>query len=494
MPPPVAPAGYRGPSLRRWPTPIPPAPVPARRVRRRETRRPLVPPGSRARPASASRLLTVDAAQAGACAAAVPAASARVSAEISPTCRIHGNLWFIIRPMNSRTIAFALAALLGATAASAQIPAQAAASRAGVPDTSPFRALDIATPNGFRSASGMPGPQYWQQKASYNITASLDTATHTIHGEETVTYRNNSPDTLRYVWMQVDRNQNAAQTRFTVLSGAPADSGVTIEHVDAVRSARAATRAAPATTTPLAWRVNSTMMRIDLDRPLPPAQRDADRDRVAPHRPAPGAHRPQPAAPRRLALPGRGVVPAPRRVRRPPRLEYRPVHRHRRVLPRVRRFRLQPHPARRLHRHGDRCPAQPGRGAAADDPRASRRRGPRRHHRAHHPPRRDRHARAAPRRRRRDADLALSCRQCPRRRLGHVGELPVGRHQLGRHPLPGALSARALRVLAHRRGHDPPLDHDPLAVVPLSVSVGGQRAGPRRRHGIPDDDLRRRRQ
>ena len=167
--------------------------------------------------------------------------------------------------MKTPTLRLALAAIALPCAALAQQPA--AALRPGMPDTSPFRQLELPTPNGVRSVSGMPGPSYWQQKVSYNITASLDTATHTIHGQETITYRNNSPDTLRYLWLQVDRNQNAAQTRFKILSPAPADSGVTIEHIDALYAARPGARAA---TTSLTWRVNSTMMRVDLDRPLPP--------------------------------------------------------------------------------------------------------------------------------------------------------------------------------------------------------------------------------
>ena len=85
-------------------------------------------------------------------------------------------------------------------------------------DTSPFRPLELPTPNVFRSASGMPGPMYWQQRADYNIRASLDTATHTIRGEETLTYTNNSPDTLRYLWIQLDLNIGAPNSRMAPLA------------------------------------------------------------------------------------------------------------------------------------------------------------------------------------------------------------------------------------------------------------------------------------
>ena len=53
---------------------------------------------------------------------------------------------------------------------------------------------------------GAPGPQYWQQRADYDIVATLDTAAKTLGGTVTVHYTNNSPDTLRFVWMQLDQN------------------------------------------------------------------------------------------------------------------------------------------------------------------------------------------------------------------------------------------------------------------------------------------------
>ena len=152
-------------------------------------------------------------------------------------------------------------------------PTTPAALRPGVSDTSPFRQLDLPTPNAFRSASGMPGPMYWQQKVSYDITASLDTATHTLRGAEKITYRNNSPDTLRFVWMQIDMNNGAPDNRFTVLAPPRRpepgfQAGVTIERVEALPSATA--RMARPKPVPLTYRINSTMMQVTLDRPLPP--------------------------------------------------------------------------------------------------------------------------------------------------------------------------------------------------------------------------------
>jgi hypothetical protein len=57
-----------------------------------------------------------------------------------------------------------------------------------------------------RTADGRPGPDYWQQRADYDIVATLDTGRHTIRAHMSLAYTNNSPDTLRYVWMQLDQN------------------------------------------------------------------------------------------------------------------------------------------------------------------------------------------------------------------------------------------------------------------------------------------------
>ena len=58
-----------------------------------------------------------------------------------------------------------------------------------------------------RSASGAPGPDYWQQRADYVIDVTLDEDLKTITGSETITYTNNSPDTLPYLWLQLDQNR-----------------------------------------------------------------------------------------------------------------------------------------------------------------------------------------------------------------------------------------------------------------------------------------------
>src|SRR5258705_11767270 len=73
-------------------------------------------------------------------------------------------------------------------------------------DTSPFRRLELPTPSLLREGSGRPGLESWQQRVDYPIAVSLDTATHTIAGRETIRYTNRSPDTLRYIWLQLDQN------------------------------------------------------------------------------------------------------------------------------------------------------------------------------------------------------------------------------------------------------------------------------------------------
>jgi len=62
------------------------------------------------------------------------------------------------------------------------------------------------TGNDFRSASGEPGPKYWQNRADYKINCTLDTATNILNGDVEITYTNNSPDNLKFVWLQLDQN------------------------------------------------------------------------------------------------------------------------------------------------------------------------------------------------------------------------------------------------------------------------------------------------
>jgi hypothetical protein len=65
---------------------------------------------------------------------------------------------------------------------------------------------ELPSPNQFRTASGAPGPAYWQQKVDYDMSITLDDTTQTLSGEETIIYHNNSPDPLSYLWVQLDQN------------------------------------------------------------------------------------------------------------------------------------------------------------------------------------------------------------------------------------------------------------------------------------------------
>jgi len=144
-----------------------------------------------------------------------------------------------------------------------------------VDDTSPFRRLTLPTPNLIREGAGTPGPRYWQQRADYTIRATLDTATHTIAGSETLRYANNSPDTLHYLWLQLDQNIYKAKSRGASLNPTDArfagrgfEGGYTIQYVRAVRRLGQASGRIPLATTD-----NGTMLRVDLDRPLAPGGR-----------------------------------------------------------------------------------------------------------------------------------------------------------------------------------------------------------------------------
>src|SRR5882672_8615701 len=67
----------------------------------------------------------------------------------------------------------------------------------------------LPTPNEYRTASGAPGPKYWQQRCDYDIVCELDEPSRRLTGKETVTYFNNSPDVLTYLWLQLDENSHS---------------------------------------------------------------------------------------------------------------------------------------------------------------------------------------------------------------------------------------------------------------------------------------------
>ena len=155
-----------------------------------------------------------------------------------------------------------LAAL--ATAALAMTPALAQEVQERDSVDPRFQEPVLPAPSVYRSASGEPGPSYWQQRADYDIEVALDPATHVVAGTETITYANHSPDTLAFVWFQLDQNLFAPGSKGSQVfeqegrfGGAGFVGGYTIERVASGES-------------PLEHRIDDTLMRVDLARPLPP--------------------------------------------------------------------------------------------------------------------------------------------------------------------------------------------------------------------------------
>jgi hypothetical protein len=143
----------------------------------------------------------------------------------------------------------------------------------GVGDTSIFAPLDLPPGNLFRSGSGAPGPMYWQNRADYDIKASLDTTTKTLTGSLRLRYANNSPDTLRFIWVQME--QNAFKDKSLNSFIYPQDSrfgargfegGDVVDRFDQVLAGRAARRVN------VTRRDNGTEMKVDLAEPLAPGK------------------------------------------------------------------------------------------------------------------------------------------------------------------------------------------------------------------------------
>jgi hypothetical protein len=133
---------------------------------------------------------------------------------------------------------------------------------------------EMATPNMFRTASGAPGPAYYQQKADYKMTLELDDKNKKLFGQETITYHNNSPENLEYLWVQLDQNIERPDSKTPLADNEslartisstdfakkfienPFPGGFNIEYVKDSKG------------NPMNYTVNQTMMRIDLAQPL----------------------------------------------------------------------------------------------------------------------------------------------------------------------------------------------------------------------------------
>ncbi|MDC1056413.1 M1 family metallopeptidase [Flavobacteriaceae bacterium] len=173
----------------------------------------------------------------------------------------------------SNSLGFFAAVFILTITASAQV-------QQGHTNNSKFKQLydQFADPNRYHNASGAPGVDYYQQKVDYLMDIELDDAASKLYGEETITYTNNSPDQLPYLWLQLDQNirksdapnleKNGAGNSVTVRPSSfvsdfindPFDGGFNIEWVT------------DETGKALKYTINQTMMRVDLPEAIAPGQ------------------------------------------------------------------------------------------------------------------------------------------------------------------------------------------------------------------------------
>ena len=175
--------------------------------------------------------------------------------------------------VRTRALGLLLAAAGITSPIAAQVPGgQPVFDNTGVGDTSLFAPIVLPAPNAYRLGSGAPGPKYWQNRADYDLKAMLDTGATTLRGTLRLRYTNNSPDTLRFIWMQME--QNAFRDKSVNSFIFPQESrfgargfegGDIVEHFDQLNT-RAGTKTA------LKTRVEGTMMKVDLAEPLAPGK------------------------------------------------------------------------------------------------------------------------------------------------------------------------------------------------------------------------------
>jgi Peptidase family M1 domain len=148
-------------------------------------------------------------------------------------------------------------------------------------DTSKFRQMynEFATPNMYRTASGAPGPEYYQQQADYKMDIELDDRNAKVMGTETITYTNNAKESLDYLWLQLDQNMMAKTSKSPLVQSSKIDPAISVggfsrnfleEKFDGgfkIESVKGAN------STSLSYTVNETMMRINLDKPLAKGQK-----------------------------------------------------------------------------------------------------------------------------------------------------------------------------------------------------------------------------
>ena len=145
-----------------------------------------------------------------------------------------------------------------------------------------FEQLDylMQDPNEYRTASGAPGPKYWQQRADYDINVEINEEENVLKGSETVTYFNNSPDILTYIWLQIDENFHHPNSDNNY--DKPSAMGNRLTHQQLLQMNPKqylkgygvnVTSLTDATGMPLKYTVNQTMMRVEMPIPLKPGQK-----------------------------------------------------------------------------------------------------------------------------------------------------------------------------------------------------------------------------
>ena len=137
----------------------------------------------------------------------------------------------------------------------------------------------LPTPNEYRTASGAPGPKYWQQRCDYDITCELDEPNRKLTGKETLTYFNNSPDNLTYLWLQLDENEHSSVNNSGYQTSNTMPRSLNTEELDRLSTGKLdkeygdnITKVTTALGAPLKYTINKTMMRIELPQTLKPGQ------------------------------------------------------------------------------------------------------------------------------------------------------------------------------------------------------------------------------
>ena len=138
----------------------------------------------------------------------------------------------------------------------------------------------LPTPNEQRTASGTPGPKYWQQRVDYDIKCELDEANNKLIGSETITYFNNSPDVLSYFWMQLDENQHSTVNNANYQNQNTLGVQYTDKVLDRFEERKSdngygvnIVKLTDALGKNINYTINKTMMKVDLPTPLKPGQK-----------------------------------------------------------------------------------------------------------------------------------------------------------------------------------------------------------------------------